>query len=305
MTETIISQNETNVNDIPCVKICREKKTAEGFAAAEILTGSNELAADILAMNGFKHLDSEGFAEIHTPMEFYGVSFKYYTSLLNRYNITLKYAPSEVIKKYGETYLSARMILALCMMMQQGRNIPADSKAKEVYLRLRDTSYYKKGLELARAEKRKDLRYEDAKRKAEKVIQEGLLDDGELPEITPDGKVLITVGGLAKLVGMMNTSSPCKRLNEAIEQFSPKTEDDSTKIEGNLPESKEDQTRKTRKRSGGRYAPVPVIATKDGVSTRYESMIACARAIGGTSGNVSMALQAPHYRVKGYTITYA
>lgn len=301
MTETIISQNETNVNDIPCVKICREKKTAEGFAAAEILTGSNELAADILAMNGFKHLDSEGFAEIHTPIEFYGVSFKYYTSLLNRYNITLKYAPSEVIKKYGETHLSARMILALCMMMQQGRNIPADSKAKEVYLRLRDTSYYKKGLELARAEKRKDLRYEDAKRKAEKVIREGLLDDGELPEITPDGKVLITVGGLAKLVGMMKSTSSRERLEEAVEQVSPKTEEISPKIEEKQGEIPQEFSVCLKRKN----AWVPVVATKDGVSIRYDSVKACAHAIGCTPSAVSTICRTSGRKIKGYSISRA
>lgn len=305
MTNVIIAQDSVNVNDIPCVRICKEKKTAESFTAMEILTGSNELAADILKMNGFKSLDSDGFAEIHKPMEFYGVSLLYYTNLLDRYNICLKHYPSDVIrkydKKYGETYLSARVILALCMLMQQGRNIPKDSKVKEIYLRLCDTSYYERGWNLAQDEKRKDKRLEDAKRKAESAIREGLLDDGELPEITPEGKILITVGGLAKLVGMMNTASSYKNSNEDIVQGSQSIEQGSPKDEGNLtgvPNTVE-------RNSLGRAIRIPVIATKDEVVTRYKSMNQCAKAIGSSSTAVSKAVRRPDMMINGYKITLA
>lgn len=301
MTSTIITQNASNVKEIPCVKICREKKTVEGFAAAEILTGSNELANDILAVSGFTLIRKDCSVRIDLVESFYDVSASYFDGIIKRYFLTVHDAPNDVFARElcGGTkriFVSARLALALCMIMQQGRNIPKDSPAMKVYENLTKTRYYTRALELVDEEKERAKKHDKALDEAISMVRKGILNEDDLPEITPDGKILITVGGLAKLIGMMNidTSHPHDLF---------KTKEISLKNEKNQAEIPQKSEKENKHRRG--KSSIPVIATKDGVSTRYESMAACGKAIHANSGEISRAAQLPNYHVRGFSITYA
>lgn len=278
MTTTIVQQGPTEVKENFCLKNLALGRF-EGRVAREVLLDSNELAADILGINGFTAL-ANNFAKYEDVRKFYGVAESYFKGVLTRNFISWRQTPEDVHKDHATNVwsFSARMVLALSAIMCHGRSVPDESKAAQVYKNLKATRYYD------RARRKRDyeasLRSEehDRRRAAEALVEKALseeLNDSDKVEIIAGGQVLMSVGCLVKII----------RLADEYK-------------------SQKESRYETKSKSGPSSKKKPVIATKAGESKRYESVKECAEEIGCLPCNISRVLNTSH-TIHGYHITVA
>lgn len=279
MTNTTIQQNNEKIKENRCISNLKSEGGMAKYTAVEILLDSNELASDILAANGFVLTDEDGFAKYDDVWKFYGVAERYFAGVLQRNWISSRSTPDDIHKNPHTNTLtiSARMVLALCAIMYAGRNIPEESKVMQVYKSLQGTRYY------TRAEKKSKEVEKSAAESAKKrlaalsFVEKALSDDVETVEIAPNGRVLISLSGLAKLVSYMTDTY-------------------------NVTESKADEKSENKRGINGSIA---VTATKDGVTQRFNSMTECAKHIGSNARAISAAACVPNRKVHGYEIAHA
>lgn len=157
MTITSINEGRQEIK-----KNFENARGKESMLAEEILDGSREKAAGILALHGFSNYEHDGFIKDREVCSFYGVSSTYFLGILSRFKLCPKNYPLDMRKRSGsfEPTVSARMMLALSAYMFAGRNIPEESKAMEVYKYLLKTDYYTKAMEKLKAARksRQDVR---------------------------------------------------------------------------------------------------------------------------------------------------
>lgn len=276
MTKTSIPQNCGKVKETRCISNLRQKKDIAGYTAIEILLDTNELASDILATNGFT-LMTEYFAKCEDVWKFYGVSERYFAGILQRNWISSRSTPDDIHKnQHGDIMISARMVLALSAIMYQGRNIPENSKVMRVYKNLQGTRYYSKAEEHIKVIEESTREKTDKHLKAVSFVEKAFSNSVDTFEITPDGRVMVSISGLAKLIDFVSGTGV---LEESIGK--------NTTDNKNFPRS------------------IAVVASKDGVEERFNSMTECAKHIGSTAGRVSAVACVPNRTVNGYSISYA
>lgn len=293
MTNTSIHQNDNQVKTRMLYRILNHGRI-EHYLAQEILLDTDELAQDVLAVNGFTTPFDDGFVKDEKVWKFYGVTEKYFNGILSRNYISNRALPECVHRERGAAYvtLSPRITLALCAIMYAGRNIPEDSRVMQVYKNLKGTRYY------ARAEERlnevRKVQVEELnKQKAAKSIIEHVFDDeSEFVQINSQGKVEISIASLAKLVGYMSgTPAP-------IAEVKP---DESKMQESKVNPAK---TNKGGNRNNGWKRRKVILFDKGGDKREFESVADCGRFIGVTSGMVTSACTR-NGPVHGYKVVYA
>lgn len=279
MTNTTIQQNNEKIKENRCISNLKSEGGVAKYMAVEILLESNELASDILAANGFVLIDEDGFAKYDDVWKFYGVAERYFAGVLQRNWISSRGTPEDIHKNpHTNTFtISARMSLALCAIMYAGRNIPEESKVMQVYESLKGTRYYNRAEKKTKAVEKAATESAKKRLAALSFVEKALSDDVETVEIAPNGRVLISLSGLAKLVSYLTDTY-------------------------NVTESKVDEKSENKRGINGSIA---VTATKDGVTQRFNSMTECAKHIGSNAGTISAAACVPNRKVHGYEIAYA
>ena len=276
MTNTNIQQNTKEIKENRCIKNLKSEGGVAKYTAVEILLDSNELASDILSANGFAFVNEEGFAKYDDVYKFYGVAERYFAGVFQRNWISSRGTPEDIHKtRRGTILISAKMSLALSAIMYQGRNIPENSKVMEVYQNLKGTRYYNRAAEKIKKIE-SERRNEHNKRSAAiEIVEKALSEGSDMVEISPNGKILMSVSELAKLVSFVENihTSPV-----AVEHSQKRTRFDGS---------------------------VAVTATREGVSKKFESMGKCAKYLGVYTSQVSLAASHPERTVKGYSIAYA
>lgn len=276
MTNTNIPENNEKSKGNRCIETLKSRADLPRYTAVEILLGSNDLASDILAVNGLASVDKEGFVEYDEISRFYGISVRYLDGIFQRNWISARSTPDYVRKdsEDGRLRISSSMVLALSAIMYQGRSIPEDSRVMTVYKSLTDTRYYKSAKEKIDALSAKNREQHKKRSSAIDIVENALNDITDTIEVMPNGKVLMSVSGLAKIVGLV------------IDRRG------DTEVSKN-------------KKNKGRNGRIQVIATKDGISQKFESMTECAKHIGSNPCSVSAVACVPNRKVKGYSISYA
>lgn len=280
MTNTNIQQNNEKIKRTQCFQNLELGGGVLKYTAIEILLGSNELAADILAANGFFVDKGDKFADYDDVWKFYGVSETYFSGTMQRNWISSRGTPEDIHRTVrGTIRISARMILALSVLMYAGRNIPADSKVKQVFKRLEGTRYYQKASEKAKADAYVRACKEDKRTAAQHLVETALSDEVAAFEITREGKILISIAGLAKFVQAMSGTSVAYRASEASE------------------------TQEEKKAGQRTFASCkPVVISKNGKTKKFDSIRECATYIGCHVSSVSRVLGNKNHTVHGYTI---
>lgn len=277
MTDIMVTRNEQNVKNKNAFSFLAQNKRFEYYIAGEILTDSNELAADILVINGFTALDEDNFATIRDMAGFYGVNKDYVYNLTWRLSLNAPHCPEDVIRTPNGLRFSARVILALSALMFAGRKIPANSKASQVYQNLTNTRYFK--------------RAEENKRRGEEIentaSSEATRVFGDEIEVTQEGKIVISAEALARVVRLAIAEPDKARSVGGI-----------TRVKSDAPQGNETPAHK-----GIRHNQCSVTATKDGVCKEFESIRSCAAYIGRANSTVCRAAKMGR-KANGYSIEY-
>lgn len=272
MTNTNIPQNSGKIKKNRCIDNLKFEGGIAKYTAVEILLDSNELAADILAANGFVLIGKDGFANYDDVWKFYGVAERYFAGVIQRNWISSRSTPDDIHKNQrGNITISARMALALSAIMYAGRNIPENSKVRQVYKSLEGTRYYSRATEKVKAVEK--LAVENAQRRSVAInfVETVLKDETDAIEITPNGKMLISFTGLARLVQFVNgTSEEPHGIREAGHHTST--------------------------------ACKPVVISKDGETKKFDSVRECAEYIGCAVNSISRVLGGKARTVHGYTV---
>lgn len=280
MTNIIIPQSNQKIKENRCISALGRGRI-EHLVAREILLDSNELATDILVTNEFTALEPDGFAKYENVWAFYSVTETYLKGVMQRNWISSQSTPEDVHRERGteNITISARMVLALSAIMYQGRNIPADSKVMQVYKNLYGTRYY------SRAEKRLNAIQESITENAKKrsaalsFVESALTDNTDDIEVAQNGRVLISVASLAKLVQFM------------------------TDTQGNReePKSQQGEARHTS-HSHAFHCKKVMLISKDGEKKEFDSIKKCAEYLGVHRTAVGSVCGKENRTVHGYSV---
>ena len=187
------------------------------------------------------------------------------------YGILTRYHISSLGKEdysYG-ALISPRLMLALSTVMFYGRKIPKDSKAKYICEGITGTGYYKRAEEKWNKIKTKPEEVKD-------IVGKKFVADSS-------GHIYMSFEDLANIVSFFMNGKNVEKITE--------------KNTGGF----------IRKTGRGSTRKRPVVAIKDGISKRYDSITECANAIGANTGDIVHVCQGTRgkYTVKGYSVAYA
>ena len=225
MSEFILSQVTQKVKpENLCISMLKGRQCLASQLALEILLDESGIAADILAVNGFSAASHDGGVLYADAVDFYGIAEKYIAGVMQRFHISARNTPEYVKKNINnEVILSKKLVLALSALMQQGRNIPVDSKVMQVYNNLSGTRFYERAEARLEELQNKRNEHDRVERAAINLMRSAFNDNSDVVEIGESGRVLISVANLARLIQMYNAPQTESAVPPKVQQSKTST----------------------------------------------------------------------------------
>ena len=149
--------------------------------AVSVMSDSNEKARDILRVCGFEY-GLKSAASFLDVCKFYGLEPRYVRNVLYRLKINRNTFPDDVhVAHHKLSSLSYRLILSLSAIMFFGNKIPKDSMAKNVFDKLKHTTYYDRAVEMKKTNSELLKRMQKEEEEAKAVQNMTSVITNELP----------------------------------------------------------------------------------------------------------------------------